>query len=316
MDQHSFNLRIASKYGVNCAVILQNLLFWTEHNKANNTHFHDGYYWTYNSNQAFAKQFQYITPKQIRYALEKLKAEGLILTARYKEDNIDSRDRTLWYAVTQKAIDLMNGKEEADEFTIETEDISDFNAKLKEEMEHEEDSFSFNESKLANAFAKIDHMHLPIRANDSDNIPQIKTPDIIEKEIHKEKEATEDPVVSVFDFWNSKNLLKCEELTPSLRNIINSTLKSNKLDEIKLYISRYDEVLNNQAFYLEHKWSLKSFICQPNAMNDFRDNGEKWLNYVSWKNKSKDTSKDQFIHNQYTREEMDSLISNLDEVAV
>lgn len=123
MEQHSFNLRVASKYGVNCAVILQNLFYWTEHNKENNKHFHDGYYWTYNSNQAFAKQFQYISPKQIRYALEKLKAEGLILASRYQEDNIDSRDRTLWYAVTQKAIALMDGKEEIDEVIIELEDI-------------------------------------------------------------------------------------------------------------------------------------------------------------------------------------------------
>lgn len=81
-------------------------------------------------------------------------------------------------------------------------------------------------SKLANAFAKIDHMHLPTRANDTNNKPQIKTPDNLkEKEIHKEKEP-DDVCLEVFNFWNTKKLMKCSELDNGLKVVITQALKS------------------------------------------------------------------------------------------
>ena len=90
--------------------------------------------------------------------------------------------------------------------------------------------------------------------------PQITTTDNKEKEIYKEKE---DPVVSIFEFWNSKNLPKCPELVQSLRNIILSTLKSFTLEQIKLYISRYDEIYNRRDYYFSHSWSLnRSYVRQ------------------------------------------------------
>lgn len=97
---HSFDVEIATEYGVNCAIILENLYFWTEHNRANGKHFHDGYYWTYNSVRAFKELFPYLGSFQIRNAIDKLKSEGLILTGNYNED---MRDRTVWYALTEKA---------------------------------------------------------------------------------------------------------------------------------------------------------------------------------------------------------------------
>lgn len=45
---HNFDINIAEKYGINAAIILQNMYYWIEKNRANEKHFHDGYYWTYN----------------------------------------------------------------------------------------------------------------------------------------------------------------------------------------------------------------------------------------------------------------------------
>lgn len=102
---HSFNIDVATKYGVNCAIILENIYFWVEHNKANNTNFHDGRYWTYNSAKAFTELFPYLTKRQIELALKKLRDDGLIVTANY---NQSAYDRTLWYSITDKGISMLH----------------------------------------------------------------------------------------------------------------------------------------------------------------------------------------------------------------
>ena len=98
MDHH-FDIDIAKKVGTNCAVILHNISYWVEKNKANKKHFHDGKYWTYNSVAAFSELFPYMSPKVIRSCLDKLKRKGYIMS---KNLNKFKYDRTLWYALVPK----------------------------------------------------------------------------------------------------------------------------------------------------------------------------------------------------------------------
>lgn len=90
--------------GFNSALVLQNIHFWVETNKAKKQNYHEGRYWTYNSVQALSEMFPVLTPKAIRYALEKLKFDGYILTGNF---NKVQYDRTLWYTVTDKAFALL-----------------------------------------------------------------------------------------------------------------------------------------------------------------------------------------------------------------
>lgn len=101
---HFFTLSVACEYGLNEAVILQNIYYWVDKNATNNTHFHDGRYWTYNSAVAFTKQFPYFTKRQIQYTLEKLEKHGLILVGNYNKQRFD---QTRWYALTDKAYELL-----------------------------------------------------------------------------------------------------------------------------------------------------------------------------------------------------------------
>lgn len=96
---HFFDIKVAELYGVNCAVILENIYYWIEHNKANGTNFHDGRYWTFNSTKAFKELFPYLSKKQIETALNKLREEGILITGNYNQLKYD---RTLWYAITEK----------------------------------------------------------------------------------------------------------------------------------------------------------------------------------------------------------------------
>ena len=97
MSRHSFEPDIAAQVGLNAAVIYQNILWWAEKNAANDRHFHDGLWWTYNSIAAFAELFPYLTGKQIRTALDKLEQEGLLVSGSF---NKSAYDRTKWYAPT------------------------------------------------------------------------------------------------------------------------------------------------------------------------------------------------------------------------
>lgn len=97
--QHSFDVDIAKKYGILEAVLLNNMQFWIEKNKANKVNYFDGLYWTYNSIKAFSELFPYVSQKQIGLALKHLIDEGILKTGNY---NKSSYDRTLWYAITEK----------------------------------------------------------------------------------------------------------------------------------------------------------------------------------------------------------------------
>ena len=70
-QMHMFNIEIANEYGIEEAIILQNISFWIDHNKANDKNFHDGHYWTYNSAKAFQKIFPYMSEYKIKRVLKK-----------------------------------------------------------------------------------------------------------------------------------------------------------------------------------------------------------------------------------------------------
>lgn len=95
MKVYQFDTEIAQLYGVDNAVMIWNLSYWIEHNRANGMHFHDGRTWTYNTVDAFTKLFPFWSRGQIRRILKSLEDSGVIVTGNY---NQSARDRTIWYA--------------------------------------------------------------------------------------------------------------------------------------------------------------------------------------------------------------------------
>jgi hypothetical protein len=93
---HSFDPVDAEKYGILEAILLSNIRWWTAKNEANNRHYHNGRYWTYNSAKAFAKLFPYASQQQIQRALKSLEAARMIVVGNY---NSNPYDHTKWYAI-------------------------------------------------------------------------------------------------------------------------------------------------------------------------------------------------------------------------
>ena len=106
---HSFNTNVAKQVGILAATIYHHIEFWIKKNQANNTHFHDGYYWTYSSMQAFVQIFDYASFAQIRLALNKLKEEGFIETGSF---NKSKYDRTSWYRLTDAIVNYKDSSSE------------------------------------------------------------------------------------------------------------------------------------------------------------------------------------------------------------
>lgn len=101
---HQFDTEIAKKYGINIAILLNHLNFWILKNKANDKHFYNGTYWTYNSIKAFHDLFPYLSERQITNALNKMIELGLIKKGNF---NTNSYDRTCWYALTNLGVSIM-----------------------------------------------------------------------------------------------------------------------------------------------------------------------------------------------------------------
>ena len=96
MAEHSFDIELAREFGVNAAILFNNICFWINKNRANGKNFFDGDYWTYNSKRAFAELFPYMSERQVGSALQKLIDARMIKTGNYNEDK---RDKTTWYAL-------------------------------------------------------------------------------------------------------------------------------------------------------------------------------------------------------------------------
>ncbi len=102
---HHFNVQFAVEYGLNEAIIFENLAFWCYKNLKNGKHIHEGIAWTYNSVRAFKELFPYMTESAIRRALHHLADSGLIKESHFTSNKYD---RTKWYGVTIDGYKLLD----------------------------------------------------------------------------------------------------------------------------------------------------------------------------------------------------------------
>lgn len=100
---HSFDTDLAKRYGIECAVLLYNIDYWITKNKANQKHFYDGRYWTYNSIAAWQELFPYLTKDIIRKRIDFLVDEKVLIRGNF---NKDRRDRTSWYTINFSLLQL------------------------------------------------------------------------------------------------------------------------------------------------------------------------------------------------------------------
>lgn len=120
---HAFNVSDAKKYSIEKAILLFNLRFWLDKNKANGHNAKDGYYWTYNSAKAFCELFPYMKEKSIARWLKELEDIGVLMSS--KNYNKHKYDKTKWYTIpSEYAISQNEKRISQDDISITQNDIS------------------------------------------------------------------------------------------------------------------------------------------------------------------------------------------------
>lgn len=102
--EHSFNIDIAKQLGIEEAIFIHNMYFWVQKNAANKKLFFDGSYWTYNTKQAYAELFIYMSESKVKRLIAKLEKDNIIKTGNY---NTNKMDRTLWYSFTKYGLKVL-----------------------------------------------------------------------------------------------------------------------------------------------------------------------------------------------------------------
>lgn len=108
MRELSFNVEAARRFGVDGAVMLQGMAVWISKNRANERHFHDGRWWTYNSQDALAKLFPFWSRRQIQRIVKGLSEAGGLILGNYSDGSLHN---TTWYSLSDDVLELLGAGE-------------------------------------------------------------------------------------------------------------------------------------------------------------------------------------------------------------
>lgn len=106
---HYFRIEIATRFGVDVAIFVNDIYHWCDKNQNNQACFHKGRYWTFNKMSAFCERHPYWSRRQVERIIAASKDAGLILVDRF---NKDPMVRTNWYAVSDFALSFYERTEE------------------------------------------------------------------------------------------------------------------------------------------------------------------------------------------------------------
>lgn len=244
---HSFSIDLASKYGIEIAIFLENMAFWTKKNQANKKHFHDNRYWTYNTYEAFAELFPYWSPRQIKYIIQSCVTIGLIVVSNY---NSKKYDRTNWYALSDLGLACFPALQSAT-----THAQPD-----KTKLSHGSDKIV---SPIPDTFTDINN-------NSEQSSPVVSTSNEItpvELLAVYEEELPENPKVAV---------------NPSTGAIDPAILKEIKVFK-KYYLAKYNEALTKDLFRL-YLQGLKEDVPQlAQGIHKIRGKRNGLITFVRWK---------------------------------
>lgn len=129
---------------------------------------------------------------------------------------------------------------------------------------------SSNDSTIASGDTNLYHPVTPQKKKDTNK----KETNI--KDIHKR----------IFSYWNNFNIIQHKKLTDNMIKALNKKLKECSPETIIKIMDRYNQVIKDKEYYFDMKWSLENFLNREKGFNYFKDDGERWVNYLTWKNKN------------------------------
>ena len=135
---------LATKIGLNEAIVLQQVHYWIEINRTKQTNFYEDSFWTYNSMKEWNKSFPFFGEKTLNRIFKNLEKLGILKTGNFNKLRMD---RTKWYTIDYSKLESYINELETNE-----------NECLEE----------------ANANGQVDQMHLPEKENASGQNDQME----------------------------------------------------------------------------------------------------------------------------------------------
>ena len=86
-------------------------------------------------------------------------------------------------------------------------------------------------------------------------------------------------IEEIFDFWNSKNIIKHSKFTDARKKAIAKVLKEYSIEDIKLAIEHYSIILKDKNYFFNYTWSLEDFLNRKTGFTTFLNDGSNWVNY-------------------------------------
>lgn len=105
MSDHTFNPFIAEKYGINEAIFLNTIIFWTRTNAAKKKNFHEDRYWTYGTPEFYAAYFPYFKPRLIKDIIASCIKQNALIKGNFNKKRYD---RTSWYSLSDNILFDLN----------------------------------------------------------------------------------------------------------------------------------------------------------------------------------------------------------------
>lgn len=99
--EHSFDIKLAAKYGILEAVLIEYFRSRLIESEIKGEYFQDDRYWVRISITALQKEFSYVSCKTIRNAVEKLVKNAVLYKGNY---NQYPYDHTMWYTLNDKFV--------------------------------------------------------------------------------------------------------------------------------------------------------------------------------------------------------------------
>jgi hypothetical protein len=98
---------LAMVVGLNEAIILQQIHYWTEINRKARKNKRQGHYWTYNTFKEWQEQFPFWSIPTIKRSIKKLECEKLLLSDHFNKMKLD---RTKWYRIDYDVLMQQTGR--------------------------------------------------------------------------------------------------------------------------------------------------------------------------------------------------------------
>lgn len=119
-------------------------------------------------------------------------------------------------------------------------------------------------------------------SGDIDNSPNPPVSD----EPHEPGEVVNSDAKTVFEHWNSKDIIQHRKLTDKIKRAINGVLKNYSAGEVCAAIDNYAVILKDDRYYWSYKWTLQEFLQR--GLEKFLDFETAAQNYLKDKAKPRD----------------------------